>query len=184
MAVVKTRYQQLTPVQRREIDDAVASAKGLRFGNDRFVSDEGDTMAWFLLLGLAAVGGAIAIGVESGLATGFRIYFLHPSWLLSAWRDVNLMAFLACDAVAVFCAVHFLRVHGRHGWLLTSWGVVKLRGSRVHHVAFSDIVKTDRVRHKNKGGRFSSLEMTLQNGTTWTTCATQLMDTIQSRVGA
>ncbi|MDP2316806.1 MAG: hypothetical protein Q8P41_28200 [Pseudomonadota bacterium] len=182
MGVVDTSLEKLPRSERVEIESIVAAAIAARpKDTDRFVSDEGDTMAWHLLAFVAALGGFVsALLIWANAPRGLIV----PTSFAGLANHPTVPGILVTVPVLLYTITTFLRVHKRHGWMATTFGVVRLRGQAVRLLRYDQI--THAVRRRIQAGRrpFSVLELVARDGTTMTTYATRLMDTIQARVPA
>ena len=182
MAVARTKIARLSAPEAAEIERVLAARDP-----DSFVSDEGDAMAFPLLVFLCAVGGIAAYFFVFGLEeirgalafldeapeVALRALFLSPPNL----------GLLVAIAAAAFLAVRFLSVHERHGWMVTSFGVVRIRGRNLKLLRYEDVARAERRRvHAGRRRHFSVLTLTARNGSQMTTYATRLMDTIEARI--
>lgn len=173
--VQKLTLADLTQAERDEVEQVLKT--------DGFVSDEGDTMAWYLLLflvGLFGVGAGVTFMSEWGETFSFIAEYPSsaPMVLVNA---PHIPGFFAGLALMAYCAVHFLQVHKRHGWLAPSFGVVRLRGKKVRLLRYQDLASCEREQFGNRGRRFSVLTMKAKDGTKLVSYATRLFDGIQAR---
>ena len=181
MSVTKTKLAELPPPERAECEEILAAAIAARpMATARFVSDEGDTMAWYLLAFVAALAGLVGIVVDQATASvqGFSLANLS---LFGLVHDPRLAGLLVAITVLLFVVITFLRVHKRHGWMATTFGVVRIRGQSVRLLRYAEVAQAVRRRVNVRRG-FSVLELVATDGTKMTLYATALMDLIQSRL--
>ncbi len=183
MGIEKTTRSRLKDTERAELDAILREFAGQRGQfTARFFSTEGDTLAWFLLLGLAGLGGIVA-GIVEGVPAQLVRYGeaglrASPLGLL---RNPVLLGFLAAIVALAWSIAAFVRAHRRCGWAVTSFGVLRVFGDKLTLLRFADIATA--TRRKVRARRpFSALELTAKNGQRLTTFATPLMDTIVARV--
>lgn len=173
--VQKLTLADLTQAERDEVEQVLKT--------DGFVSDEGDTMAWYLLIFLSGL-----LGVGAGLvfiddwAETLSFIAEYPASALQVMVSApHIPGFFVGVAAVIYCPVHFLRVHKRHGWLAPSFGVVRLRGKKVRLLRYQDLASCEREQFGNRGRRFSVLTMKAKDGTKLVSYATRLFDGIQAR---
>lgn len=150
----------------------------------RYHSDAGDTLAWFLLLGLAGVVGLIACVLEAvpeHLLETLR--FDVARGLVRLLRDPLALGCGAALIATVVSAWTLWRVRGRCGTAVTSFGVMTVFGGRLRLLRWSHIASASRRRIGSRR-KFSVLELTAKNGQRFVTYATPLMDAIEAHVPA
>ena len=148
----------------------------------RFHSDEGDTMAWFLLLFVGGVVGLVACvveGVPGHVLDLFRVGFADG--LLRAFADPLALGFVGALVATIGSAATFLRVHGRCGTAVTSFGVTTVFGSRLRLLRWECIAAATR-RQVGSRRRFFVLTLVAKDGGRFVTSATPLMAAIEARV--
>jgi len=183
MAIHRTTIDRLPDAERQEVAAILQEfAQQRQQFTSRFCSDEGDSLAFHLLLGLAALGGLIAGVVEqvpADIARDFRAGAVDG--ILWSLRRPTVLGFAAAAFVLPWTIAVFLRVHRRCGWAVTSFAVMRVYGRRIRLLRFADIASAER---RKVGTRrpFSVLEMTATNGKRLTTYATPLMPAILARV--
>ena len=173
--------QKLTINQLSETEQADL---GKTFGTASFVSDEDEATLWFILplfAGLAGVGVGIAHYGE--FIEALTLAVNHPSMLPHVFTSLSVLAALAGFAACGFAAWYFLRVHGRHGHAVTSFGVVQVRGPSLQVLRYEHIASISQ--HHFRAGRRLATETTFtaKDGTRLDTYATALVDTIRARAG-
>ena len=180
MGITKTTLRRLPDAERAEVEAILREfAQQPRQFTDRFCSDEGDTLAWFLLLGLAGLGGVVAAIVEdvpASLFAGLRAGYVFPTL-----RNPLVFGFVAAAVATVWSATTFVRTHRRCGWAVTTFGVLRVFGAKVKLLRFVDVASAER-RQVNVRRPFSVLELRAKDGGLLTTYATPLMGAILARV--
>jgi hypothetical protein len=185
MGIEKTTRQRLRDSERAELDEILREFAGQKMQfTARFCSNEGDTLAWFLLLGLAGLGGIVA-GIVEGVPSLFVQYYRYDfaAGTLGLLRNPVTLGFGAAVIAVVWSASTFLRTHRRCGWAVTSYGVMRVFGDRLTLLRFADVASGSRRRVGTRRP-FSVLELTAKNGQRLVTYATPLMDTILARLPA
>jgi hypothetical protein len=145
--VERTSWGRLTPDERKELEAALRDP-------GRFLSDYGDSAAWWLLVLLAGLGGAVASGME--LWEYARTAF--PLGLIP-------LAFLASVAGIVWSSVTWALNHNRRGFAATSFATFRVKGHRLLLVRHRDVARIEWTRHAPpRKQRFSVLRLTGTDG--------------------
>ncbi len=166
-SVERVPVRTLLPHERKELEAILASTDpALR---DRFHSDEGDSAAWWILLLLAALGGAGACGTYvlesdleglSGLPRRIDDY-----GLINALRGERfLFGLIACLAVAGWWAWTWVRNHGRRGFVSTTFATLRLKGDKLALLRHADVARIEWTRHVTRTQRFSVIDLTAGDG--------------------
>ena len=143
----RTSWGRLTPDERKELETALRDP-------NRFLSDYGDSAAWWLLFGLAGLGGAVAAGIEL-LEYGSGAFHL----------GLIPLGFLASLSALVWSSVTWALNHNRRGFAATSFASVRVKGPRLLMVRHRDVVRFEWTRHAPpRKQRFSVLQLTGANG--------------------
>ena len=182
--VPKTRLGDLPSNERDEIEEILAEARRLkqRYGTSRFVSDEGDAMAFPLLAWIAASTGIVAMYVNwTPRELVEMLVFIPVALPGSLFHGKIGLAFLLAVVVFLWVPVHFLRVHGRHGWMLTTFGFVTIRGRKLRVTRYADIAKATRRRIRSKSGSFSVVTLETASGRTHESYAGALFDALKTK---
>lgn len=185
MGVRRVRLASLAADERAEIEAIVGEAAAARPAiTGAFVSDEGDVMAWYLLAAIVALCGLVALVILAltDPYAGARLEL--PTNLPGLVNAPVVPGLTVCVGVLVYAGLVFARVHGRHGWMATSFGVVRLRGDRVVLLRYGDVTAATRRRVRSGRQAFFVLDLVAADGTTLTTYAARIMDTILARVPA
>lgn len=185
--VPRTRLGALPPNERDEIEEILAEAKRLkqRYGTSRFVSDEGDAMAFPLLAWIAALVGIAAMYVNWTPRELVEMLVFIPVALPGSLLHGKIgLAFLLAVVVFLWVPVHFLRVHGRHGWMLTSFGFVTIRGKKIRLARWNDIASATRRRIRTKTNSFSVVTLTTNDGKVLESYAGALFDALKTKLPA
>lgn len=119
-------------------------------------SDEGDGLAFHLLLGIAAIGGAIACVVEIQASLAY--------WQIEDQKALLLGLTLAIALLALVLWRFFV-LHKRHGWLMTSFGYLRVRGPSLRLVRWTDITRAQRRVIGSGRGKFAMVDLTTPKGT-------------------
>jgi hypothetical protein len=87
---------------------------------------------------------------------------------------------VACVVLPI-CIWKFVTLHGRFGWMATSFGVLRVRGRALRLVRWGDVT---RVSRRRIGGRnpFSVVELGTKQGPVFETMTGALMPEIEQRV--
>lgn len=143
----RTSWSGLTPEERKELEAALRDP-------NRFLSDYGDSAAWWLLVLLAGIGGAVASGIEF-LDDGR--YAFRPGLIP--------LAFLASLAGIVWSSVTWALNHNRRGFAATSFATFRVKGRRLLLVRHRDVIRIEWTRHAPpRKQRFSVLRITGRDG--------------------
>jgi hypothetical protein len=185
MPIRRTSTRDLSAAEREELAGILREHRAQRGQfTDRFFSDQGDTMAWLLLLGLAAavgVGAAIVEDVPASFAESFELGVSYG--LRRMLRDPLQLGFLAGVVVLVWSVRSFLRGHRRCGWAATSFGAARVYGDRLRLMRYADVARAQRRLVRARRG-FWVLELDDARGRRLTTYATPLMDAMLAGVRA
>lgn len=140
MGVQKLRLDRLDPAERAEIEAALRDP-------ERFHSDGREVSKFVFGVALLLLGPLVVLVVLDGQLT---VYPGEPTALdllaaaPSGWIKLLLNRTELCGAVAVvlvqFGLVGYgVRTYGRHGHLVTSFGVVRIRGPALRVLRYADI---------------------------------------------
>ena len=155
--MVRTSWSRLRPDERNELETVLRDPI-------RFLSDYGDTAAWWLLFGLAGAGGTAAAGMElwDSEFSAFR-------WGISLQGMAIPLGFLASLAAAAWCATAAMWNRGRRGFAVTSFATIRVKGPRLVLVRHHQVVRIEwtQVAPPRKQ-RFSVLKLTGTEGKTLT----------------
>jgi hypothetical protein len=172
--VQKLTVNQLSESERADLEKT--------FGTARFVSDEDEAALWFILplfAGLAGIGVGIVHYEE--FIESLTLIADHPSMLPYLFINLPFLAALAGFLACGFDAWYFLRVHGRHGHAVTSFGVVQVRGPSLRVLRYEHIASISQRRFRVAWRRATETTFTAKDGTRLATYATSLVDTIRAR---
>jgi hypothetical protein len=167
--VERVPYTQLAPYERKELEAILASHRKGNAGDptlrDRYLSDFGDSSAWWLMLMIAGLGGA---GACASQLSGFGLGVL--SWLprmiddgdyLMALRSLQYPAgFVVSLAVLIWTATTWIRNHGRRGYAITSFATIRVKGPRLAMVRHADVSRIEWTKHATRTQSFSVLVLT------------------------
>lgn len=183
--IERTTQARLRDHERAELAEILREFAGQRGQfTARYHSDEGDTMAWFLLLFVGGVVGLVAClveGVPQYVLATFDFGFADG--LLRAFVDPLALGFVGALVATIGSAATFLRVHGRCGTAVTSFGVTTVFGARLRLLRWECIASASR-RQVGSRRRFSVLTLVAKDGGRFVTYATPLMEAIEARVRA
>jgi hypothetical protein len=183
MRIRRTSTASLPAAEREELAQILREHRAQRGQfTARFFSDEGDTMAWPLLFGLAAavgLGACIVEDVPSSLAETFE--FGVASGVSSLLRRPEQLGLVASVLVLVWSVRSFLRGHRRCGWAATSFGAARVFGDRLRLMRYADVARAERRFVRARRG-FWVLELHDQRGGRLVTYATPLMDAMLAGV--
>lgn len=156
-------WPEMDPAERTELEAALRSS-------EKFLSDEQDALAWWLLLGLVAVGGLVASLYD--LATdsyggGFRA--LNPfsgaaAGPLPFIPRPQVLGFYAALGVLVWLSYTFVTSHKRYGVATTSYALARVRGRKVQLFRYADIASATERHLGARGKRFTVLTLTEKDG--------------------
>lgn len=172
--VQKLTVNQLSETERADLDKT--------FGTASFVSDGDEATLWFILplfAGLAGIG--VGIAHYEAFIESLTLVADHPSMLPYLFINLPFLAALAGSVACGFGAWYFLRVHGRHGHAVTSFGVVQVRGPSLRVLRYAHIASISQHRFRAAGRRATETTLTAKDGTRLATYATSLVDTIRTR---
>jgi len=154
----------LPPHERKELESLLAAHRK-RAAGDAFLSDEGDSSAWWLLLGLAGLGGAGTCATflgESGLEG--LLWFprlLADYGLVSAIRSQQwLLGFVASTALVVWMGVTWTLNHKRRGYAVTSFATLRVKGYQAALLRHADVARIEWTQIVTRTQRFSVLKLT------------------------
>jgi hypothetical protein len=135
------------PDERKELATALRDPS-------RFLSDYGDSAAWWLLVLLAGIGGAIGFGIE---LWEYGRYAFHVGLIP--------LGFLVSLAGLVWSSVTWALNHNRRGFAATSFATFRVKGHRLLLVRHRDVVRIEWTRHAPpRKQRFSVLRLTGTDG--------------------
>lgn len=138
-------------------DERVEIDRLLREGSrEWWHSDEGDGLAFHLLLAVAAVAGAVA--------SIYDISISDPEFG-AAGVDLGVLGLTLSLGILALLPWRFLVLHGRHGWLVTSFGYLRVRGPSLRLVRWPDIIKVERRVIGSGRGKFVMNLLTTPKGT-------------------
>ena len=185
MGITKTTMLRLPDAEREEVEQILQEFAGQRGQfTSRYMSTAGDTLAWYMLLGLVALGGLIAGFVEDVPARWLESFEFGPrAALMRMVRSPEVLGFAAAVVLLPWCVATIVRTRRRCGWAATSFGVMRVFGSKLKLLRYADIAHAER-RVVNVRRPFSVLELTATDGGRMTMYATPLMDSILARVPA
>jgi hypothetical protein len=147
----------LPPTERAEVEQVVRDRPGAAW-----ISDQGDGMAWHLLFALAAIGGIVATLVSFTPAEIAESYRWFAAGLISP--NLAILGFtLAVIALPLLARDFFLK-NGRHGWMVTSFGLVRIRGPKLRVVRWPDIERITRRRIGAGTRKFVIVELATARG--------------------
>lgn len=153
------RLADLPAAEREE----VAKVLAVRVPSDVWDSDEGDVVVWYLFLGLILAGGIVAAMIEFSLAEFVAMWKFMPTTfpygLLSPMFG-GLVALLLLPLLVR----KLLSLHGRTGWMVTSFGLVRMRGPRLRVARWPDITRLSRERIGTGRSRFVMVRVTTSKG--------------------
>jgi|JI9StandDraft_1071089.scaffolds.fasta_scaffold105718_3 hypothetical protein len=127
-------------------------------------SDEGDGLAFHLLFGLAALGGVIA-GLTMIPVEDLLDFWTYLPGSLTSPSSLMVLGFLLAILSIPLVLWRFFVLHKRHGWLLTSFGYVRVRGPDLRLVRWQDITRVQRRVIGSGRGKFAMVDLTTPNGT-------------------
>lgn len=148
-------WEGLKPHERKELE-------GVLRDPGRFLSDYGDSAAWWLMLLIAGTAGAVASGMQflpwlpqmslAGLLSSFRA-LLFP------------LGFVASLAIVVGTTFLWIGNHRRRGFAATSFATIRVKGPRLALVRHADLAGIEWTRHAPpRRQRFSVLILTGTDG--------------------
>jgi len=186
--ITKTIVGRLATSEREELEVILAEARGKRAPTARYQSDAGDTSAWYLLLLIASVFGIVAHVVTFGGFGAVPEFWSRvvtaPELALTPSGGLVTLGFQVAIVVAIWSAWKLVSIYGRHGWALTSFGFIRIRGQRIQLVRFPDIVRVDRTRFGGGQRRFTLVKITSRDGGVLTSYASALFDELCKRLPA
>ena len=137
----------LKPEERKELETVLRDP-------GRFLSDYGDSAAWWLLFGLAGIGGVVASGIE---LWDYGLHAFHPGLIQ--------LGFLVSLAAVVWSSVTWAGNHQRRGFAATSFATIRVKGPRLLLVRHPDVVRIEWTQHAPpRKQRFSVLRLTGTDG--------------------
>jgi hypothetical protein len=130
------------------------------------VSEYLDTMAWWLLLMLASVGGLIGLLVEFGpeLGSTFDVARAEPALLPRVLLAPHVVGLVACLVVGPWTAVTWARNHQRRGLALTRTAIIVVRGPTLKRLPLDDVTAASSRVIGAPGRRFSVLSLETARG--------------------
>jgi len=140
----RTSLSRLIAAERKELEEILRSQP-----NDRFLSDYGDSSAWWLLALLGGLGGAIAAGLEMEGR-------LQPA------------AIAGSLAVAGWAAYSWITNHRRRGYVVTSFAVIRIKGRRLVMMSHAELARIEWRQIATYTQNFSVLDLTGSDGRTMT----------------
>jgi hypothetical protein len=141
----------LKPHERKELEAALTDP-------GRFLSDYGDSAAWWLLFLLAGIGGVGAAGVE---LWDYGLGAFHVGLIP--------LGFLVSLTAVVWSSFTWATNHKRRGFAATSFATFRVKGRRLLLVRHADVVRIEWTRHAPpRKQRFSVLRLTGTDGKTLT----------------
>ena len=152
------RLGELPEPERAEIDKLLAERP-----RDLWHSDEGDGLAFHLLAALAALGALVAGHVNDMFGELAEFWAAVPYSLMGFYPAPPGLS-LAILMIPLI-AWRFRVLHGRHGWMVTSFGYLRVRGPRLRLVRWRDITRLERRVIGSGRGKFSMLLLTTPAGT-------------------
>ncbi len=136
----RTSLSRLIQAERKELEEILRSQP-----NERFLSDYGDSSAWWLLALLGGLGGGIAAALEmEGM--------LRP---VTIWGPL---------AVAAWAAYTWITNHRRRGYVATSFAIVRIKGRRVVMMSHAELARVEWEKIATYTQRFSVLTLTGSDG--------------------
>jgi hypothetical protein len=136
----------IADAERRELMEIIDEARGHKFGTERYISDAGDSSVPFLfVLALAAVG-IVAGLLDAGQLIAFWRHLVTalPGSLRAVAVSPQLAVFPLAVIAALWAGLKLIAVLRGHGWALTSFGFVRVRGRNLRIVRFDEIKKVAR----------------------------------------
>lgn len=120
-----------------------------------WISDAGDGMLPHAILMVVVLGGVVAGIVELASSSS------HDGFLASTAGTGFILALIALPLMLYW----FWTLNGRFGWMVTSFGLVQIRGDRLKIARWQDIIKVRRSVVGTGVHRFTSLDVTTAQGT-------------------
>ena len=157
--------------ERAELEAALGSP-------DTFLSDEDEAQAFWLLFGLAALGGigaCIYDAATDSYGGGFRALnpFAYgiPNPLYFVTRP-QIFGFYIAIAVLVWVVYAYVTNHKRRGVVITSYGLIRIRGRSVQLFRYRDIASasersTASCSHRNTLERQEISRPSVSRSTAW-----------------
>jgi hypothetical protein len=184
--IARIRIDRLAAAERDELREIVAEARGKKHPTARFQSDAGDTAAWYLLVLIAATLGVFAHAVVHGgpaaIVEWWSVAIEHPALVAGPDAVVTIGVQLAFVA-AGWAAYRLASLRYGHGWALTSFGFVRVRGRRLQVVRFADITRVERLRYGSaRQRRFSVVRITARDGGVLSSYAGALFEGLRARL--
>ncbi|HEU0029833.1 MAG TPA: hypothetical protein VFQ53_04310 [Kofleriaceae bacterium] len=185
--VTRTTIAQLAAPEREELERVIAGARGKKFGTDRYVSDAGDSSVPYLFVLLLAIVGIVAFQVSYGfgmipeywrfVGMGFPRTLIHPA------LGVQLAV-----VAGIWSAWMLVQIYGRHGWAVTSFGFVRVRGKKLRVVHWRDVIRLSRRQVQSGSGiksrRFTIVTLTTRDGSALESYAGSLWTATRERLPA
>jgi hypothetical protein len=137
-------------------------------------------MLIWAILAVASLGGIIATFVEFEVEQ-ILSYFRYAVQALPHSLSSAMAGFCVACVVLPICIWKFVTLHGRFGWMATSFGVLRVRGRALRLVRWGDVTGVSRRRI---GGRnsFSVVELGTKQGSVFEAMTGGLMPEIKQRV--
>jgi hypothetical protein len=152
------RLADLPAAERDEVEQLLADRPPARW-----VSDAGDGLVVHAILAVAAVAGIAAYLVEFSLAEYLEFWTWLPYTLPRALVSPEIGFTLALLAVPLL-AWRLRVLHGRHGWMAASFGLVRVRGPKLRIARWSEVQRISRRRVGTGGRGFVVWSLTTPRG--------------------
>ena len=159
----KTTWKRLDKALRGELEALLKSP------TDAFLSDYGEVVGWWLLVGVACVAGAGAalwdLSTESlGLGDYVRIISANPGYIATRPSILGLPLALI---VGAWIAITWVRSLRRRGYAALESAIVVVRGPKLRVVPYDAIESMDQKAYGHRRRRrFTVLTLKLKDGTT------------------
>lgn len=127
-------------------------------------SDEDDGMLPDAIVAVAAIGGIVATLINYPLAEIAAFYRDLPR-MLPYGLTSPIMGFTLAVLAVPLLVRRFRRLHGRHGWLVTSFGLVRVRGPRLRVARWEDVERISRRYIGIRPRGFAMVELATRHGT-------------------
>jgi hypothetical protein len=148
----------LPPNERAEVERILAERSPANW-----VSDEVEELSVYMLLALVNL-----IVIVSCLL----VY--SPAELVGYWSTVSgklpdallspIPAFWIAAATLPLHAIRYLVLHNRHGWMATSFGLVRVRGSRLQIARWSELIRLEMQRYGTGNHRYITITAQTHRG--------------------
>jgi len=163
----------LPPYERKELEGIVAAQRGGASGDsalgDRFLSDYGDSSAWWLML-LIAGGGALGACITVGGPGVLWSPVWFPRYVLEYGLEGAAHAVLfgagawAAIAVLAWTLWTWATNHRRRGYAVTGFATIRVKGYRLRMLRHADVVAVEWTQHATRRQSFSVLTLTAADG--------------------